>query len=271
MSSLISQADGAASLPNILQSESFKRQVAMALPRHMTPDRFLRIALTELRKNPKLNDCDHKSFLGAIVQCSQLGLEPGDGRGLAYLIPYGKDCQLQIGYKGLMELARRSDQIQSIQAQCMYSNDLFEFEYGLDDKLRHIPSRDNRGEMIGAYAIAKFKDGGYQFEVMFKEAIDKIKSTSKAAKSSYSPWNTHYDEMARKTVVRRLCKYLPSSPELQQAITIDEKADLGIQKNDIEYSATIDGETGEIVEEKTKSQSEDLTSKLKSKDDIKFE
>lgn len=223
------------SLPSILMSDSFKRQIMLALPKHLSPDRFLRVALTELRKNKELATCNQKSFLGAIVQCSQLGLEPGDNLGRAYLIPYNnrklniKECQLIIGYRGLLDLARRSGNISSISSHCVFENDTLEFEYGIDEKLKHIPSREDRGIFVAAYAIAKFKDGGYQFEVMFKDGIDKIRASSKAADSSYSPWATHYEEMAKKTVLRRLCKYLPMSIEVQQAVTIDELGDVGKQ------------------------------------------
>ncbi|MCK5612517.1 recombinase RecT, partial [Candidatus Pacearchaeota archaeon] len=164
-------------LVGILQSDSFKRQVMMALPKHLDPDRFLRIALTEFRKNPELATCNQKSFLGAIVQCSQLGLEPGDNLGRAYLLPYNnrkqntKDCQLIIGYRGLLDLARRSGEIASISAHCVYENDKFVFEYGLEEKLQHCPARGDRGKFVATFALAKFKDGGYQFEVMFQTAI----------------------------------------------------------------------------------------------------
>ncbi len=225
-------------LANMLISDGFKKQMALALPKHLTPDRFTRIALTEIRKNPELAKCDQASFLGAIIQCAQLGVEPGDSLGRAYLIPFEnrkkgiKECQLIIGYRGLLDLARRSGTINSISAHCVYENDLFDFEYGLEEKLRHVPNRDNRGNVIAVYGIAKFKDGGYQFEVMFKNAIDKIRGTSKSASSSYSPWSTNYEEMARKTVLRRLCKFLPCSVELQQAVSLDELADLGKQDFD---------------------------------------
>jgi recombination protein RecT len=252
-----------------LMSDSFKKQVAMALPKHLTPDRFVRIALTELRLTPKLYECDPLSFLGAIVQCSQLGLEPGDNLGRAYLIPFKKECQLIIGYRGFLDLARRSGQILSTDAQCIYENDHFEFEKGSNSYLRLIPTMKDRGKMIGAYAMSKFINGGELFEVMNKNDIDKIRSTSKAAKSEYSPWNNpiFYPEMARKTLVRRLAKYLPTTPELQKAITLDEQADLGIQDNSKQMSI-IDAVTGEVINDLTTDFSEpavyvDQTTKLK--------
>lgn len=223
----------------LLSDVSFKKQIALALPKHLTADRMCRVLLTEFRTNPMLEECEIKSLLGCIVQCSQLGLEPGNNLGHAYLIPFKNrkksitECTLIIGYRGLMDLARRSGQILSINPQVIYEEDFLNFEYGLDPKLKHIPARGDRGKMIGAYAAVHLKDGGKQFELMWKDAIDKIRDSSQSASSSYSPWNTHYDEMAKKTVIRRISKYLPCSVEMHEAVSIDEHADLG--KQDLSY------------------------------------
>jgi len=245
-------------------------QMQMALPKHLTGERLSRIALTEIRKNPKLLDCEPKSFIGAIMQCAQLGLEPGTELGQAYLIPFynsknkQEDCQFIIGYRGMITLARNSGQLQSINAQCVYSNEVFEFEYGINEKLKHIPSLAQKGEFIGAYAIAKLKDGGYQFLFVDKEKIYKLrdeqlsKIKNEYAKK-YSPWASCFEEMACKTAIRRLFKYLPISVELQTAISADEAADRGEQNNqlfteiqtDIEVdNVDVDNETGEINETK---------------------
>lgn len=219
------------SVSSILQHKDFKKQLMDALPRHMTPERMSRIALTELRRTPKLQQCDSMSFLGAVVQCAQIGLEPGNNMGHAYLLPYGKECTLIIGYKGLIELARRSGQIASINAREVRENDKFEMEYGLDEKLRHVPATGDRGKLIGFYAIAKFREGGAQFEYMTIDEIEKIKKTSKSSSYKDSPWNTFYEEMAKKTLIRRLVKYLPISVEIQTAVSLDEQADSGSQRN----------------------------------------
>lgn len=234
------------SVLSVIQSPQFKSQLAAALPKHMTPDRMARVFLTELRKTPGLVNCDRASLLGAIVQCSQLGLEPGNNLGHAYLLPYGKECTLIIGYKGLIELARRSGQIISINAREVRENDTFELEYGIDEKLRHIPAESERGNLRGFYAIARLKDGGHQFEYMTIPEIDKIKDTSKSSKSKMSPWNDYYEEMAKKTVIRRLFKYLPVSIEIQRAITLDEQADAGAQKN--YYDDSVDVQVEEELE-----------------------
>jgi len=203
-------------------------QMKEALPKHMDVNRLMRIALTTVRTTPELRQCEVGSLLGAVMQAAQLGLEPGL-LGQCYLVPFKNnkkgvtECQFVIGYKGMIDLARRSGHIQSIYAHAVYEKDEFEFELGLNPKLRHKPYMEgDRGEFIGAYAVAHFKDGGYQFEFMPKSEIEKRKARSKTANSRYSPWNTDYEEMAKKTVIRHMWKYLPISIEIQEQVAYDE-------------------------------------------------
>lgn len=250
METQIEKKPDSGSILSILRSEGFKKQISAALPKHLNEDRMVRLALTEIRKNSQLMNCDRNSLLGAILECSQLGLEPGNNLGHAYLLPYGKECNLIIGYKGLIDLARRSGQIISLNARGVREHDDFEIEYGIDEKLRHIPNKGDRGSLIGFYAIARFIDGGHQFEYMTISEIDKIKDTSKSAKSRMSPWNDYYEEMAKKTVIRRLFKYLPISIEkIQRAITLDEEADAGVQNIDYQKEVNFDDLT--IVKEES--------------------
>ena len=202
--------------------------MAQALPKHMDVDRVMRLAMTTIRTTPALRDADVSSLLGAVMQAAQLGLEPGL-MGHCYLLPFKNnkkgitEVQFIIGYKGMIDLARRSGHIESIYSHAVYEKDYFEFELGLEQKLVHKPSMEgDRGQFIGAYAVARFKDGGYQFEFMPKSEIEKRKGRSKAANSNYSPWATDYEEMAKKTVVRHMWKYLPISVELQQQVAYDE-------------------------------------------------
>jgi len=202
--------------------------MAEALPKHMSVDRLTRLTMTTIRTNPELRKADVPSLLGAVMQAAQLGLEPGL-LGQCYLLPFKNnkkgitEVQFIIGYKGMIDLARRSGHIQSIYAHAVYENDDFEYELGLEPKLVHKPTMEaDRGKFIGAYAVAHFKDGGYQFEFMPKSEIEKRKSRSKAASSKFSPWNTDYEEMAKKTVVRHMWKYLPISVEIQQQVAYDE-------------------------------------------------
>lgn len=212
----------------LLTRDSVKAQIAMVAPKHLTPDRITRIAMTSIQRTPKLLDCTWQSLLSSVLTCTQLGLEPDSVSGRAYLIPYGKVCTLIVGYRGLMELARRSGEIQTLDARVVHKNDDFDFAFGAQPKLHHKPTflTQDRGEVVAAYAVAIMRNGAAQFEVMSKTEIETIRKRSKAGDDG--PWGTDWNEMARKTVMRRLCKYLPSSPELSQAVILDEQAERGI-------------------------------------------
>lgn len=232
--SLAPSSDKEATIENLLRKHG--KEIAMALPKHVTPERMLRIALSEVRRNPKLKEATAVSLLSSIFTCAQLGLEPGGPLGQAYLIPYKNsrkgitECQFQIGYKGMIELARRSGQIATISARAVYERDVFEYSFGLDETLRHIPATGNRGELIYAYAVAKLKDGGTQFEVMDRDELEAVREgsqgyqTAKRYKSD-NPWISAFDEMCRKTVIRRLWKYLPISIEIMSAVAAEESTD----------------------------------------------
>jgi|SRR5215813_10973893 len=251
--------------------ELIKKQIQVALPRHMNADRMMRVLTTEIKRVPELKECTTQSILGALMQASQLGLEIGSLIGHGYLVPfkrmdkktnkYVKECQFIIGYRGMIDLARRSGKIISISAHEVYENDHFEFQYGLDEKLNHIPAQGERGHFIAAYAVAKLDNGGYSFGVMFKNEIDKIRSQSKTGSKEYSPWGTHYEEMAKKTVIRRLFKYLPVSIELYENLIKEEISEI----TDITDTALINNNIvlpGEITQQETKSQA--LANKMES-------
>lgn len=212
--------------------KSMEGEIARCLPKHLTPDRMARIAMTELRKTPKLQECDPMSFIAAIMQASQLGLEPGV-LGSCYLIPFnnnktGKvECTFMPGYRGFLDLARRSGQIDSLVARAVYENDKFEYEFGLKESLVHKPNMDEPGQFIAVYAVANLKDGGHQFDVMSKKQVDTIRAGSQGKNSD--AWTKNYDEMAKKTVLRRLFKWLPCSVEMQKAVSLDEQQESGTQ------------------------------------------
>lgn len=221
--------------------QRYQSHIAKSLPKHISPDRFIRVALTSAKKNPVLLECEGKSVIAAIIEAAQLGLELDGALGHAYLVPYRDKkgsyvAQLQIGYKGFIDLARRSGRISSICARVVYDGDRYEVEFGLNEKLTHVPARpEDRGDPVAVYAVARFHDGGYQFEWMWVEEIERIRKMSKASDSG--PWITHWEEMAKKTVIRRLIKYLPLSPDISRAVTLDEYADAGIQSDiiDVEF------------------------------------
>lgn len=237
-------------LAGLMADPKIKQQMALALPKHMTADRLARIAMTEIRKKPMLARCDQQSFLGAIMQCAQLGLEPGGALGHAYLLPFNNrakktvEVQFIVGYRGMIDLARRSGQIVSLSARAVHANDEFSYEYGLDEKLHHKPyEKGDPGQLTHVYAVAKLKDGGIQFEVMSIEQVNAVRAQSKAKDDG--PWGTHFEEMAKKTVIRRLFKYLPVSIELSTAVALDERTDAGISQDN---SLVVTGEF-DVVDE----------------------
>lgn len=260
--------------------ESQKSTLAAVLPKHVSPDRMLKIALGALRTTPKLMGCTVETLMGAVVQCSQLGLEPNTPLGHAYLIPFENrsknvtEVQIVLGYKGLIDLARRSGQIVSIAAHEVCKNDHFDYAYGLDERLEHRPAMGERGDIIAFYAVAKLVGGGHAFEVMSHQQIIDIRDESQGWKTAKrfnktdsSPWGAHFAEMGRKTVLRRLVKYLPVSIELASATAIDDIAHRGAsqaldtvldgdyitpsQDDDNEF---VDQRTGEITDQRTQQQ-----------------
>lgn len=266
--------------------ESQKSTLAAVLPKHVSPDRMLKIALGALRTTPKLMECTVESLMGAVVQCSQLGLEPNTPLGHAYLIPFEKkkkqgnqwvtdkvETQIVIGYKGLIDLARRSGQVVSIAAHAVHEGDEFEYAYGLDEKLVHKPSMSRRGGVIAFYAVAKLVGGGHAFEVMSAEQVNEIRDASQnykfARDKDKTVWGQHYEEMGRKTVLRRLFKYLPVSIELASAAALDDVSAAGRSQaldtvldgdyitpaeDQDEASDFVDQATGEITDQRAQQQ-----------------
>lgn len=208
-----------ATLKTMLTSDAMRNQFAAALPRHLSPERFTRVALTALTRTPKLNECTQASFFKCLLDLSALGLEP-DGR-RAHLIPYRNnrqgivECTLQIDYKGLVELAMNSGAVSMVHADIVCENDVF--EYNLGEVTKHIIDwRKARGNVYAVYALCVFKDGAKKFEVMSVEDVEKVRNRKK--EDDRSPWKTDWNEMAKKTVFRRLSKWIPQSPELRDAI-----------------------------------------------------
>ena len=203
------QPDGVKNMQQLVLS--MQDQIKKALPSVLTGERFSRMILTAMSSTTQLQQCTPKSFLGAMMQAAQLGVEPNTPLGQAYLIPYKNkgtlECSFQLGYKGLIDLAYRSGEVKDIQAHEVHENDVFEYELGLEPKLKHVPATSNRGPVIMYYAVFHTKDGGYGFEVMSAEDIrEHAKKYSKAYSSGYSPWTTNFDEMAKKTVLKKCLK-----------------------------------------------------------------
>ena len=241
-----------------------EKEIAKALPSVITPERFTRIVLSALSVNPKLGSCTPASFLGAMMTSAQLGLEVNTPLGQAYVLPYNNkgtlEAQFQIGYKGLIDLAYRSGEVEVIQAHVVYENDDFNCEYGLDPKLTHKPADRDRGEPIKVYAVFKTKSGGYGFEVMSMEDVrEHAAKYSKAYGSSFSPWKTNFEEMAKKTVLKRVLKYAPLKSDFVRGVAQDEVIKTNISEDmyeipneavlEAEFSeVNINEETGEVIE-----------------------
>jgi recombination protein RecT len=224
-------------------------QIQRALPEHMSADRFTRVALTTLRQNPQLLDCTPESFLGALMLSAQLGLEPGP-LGHAYFVPFRNkqgrsEVQFIIGYKGLIDLARRSGNIVSIEARAVHANDEFSYSYGLDPILDHRPADAEPGRLTHVYALARYVGGGYNFVVLSVAEIEARRTRSKAKDSG--PWITDYEAMALKTAVRALAPMLPMSVEASHAIAADEAVVREV-KEDMAKDMAVDFQTGEVVE-----------------------
>jgi recombination protein RecT len=205
------------------------KQIRDALPKHVSQERMVRVFLTSMRKNPKLLECSQESLMASMMTAAQLGLEPDGIMGQGYLIPrYSsttkqQECSFQPGYQGLLDIARRSGQISTIHAACVFEGDLFEYGHELDrDVFIHRPANKttDADKITYVWAMARMKDGGVQFTVLPRIRIEQARLKSQKPTGSF--WNEHYEPMAIKTALIRLCKYLPRSIELARALEAEE-------------------------------------------------
>lgn len=237
--------------------ENQKDLIAKVLPKTITPERLLGIFTMLLKSSPKLSQCSQASLIGAVIQTAQLGLQPGN-MGHVHLVPFNNkgtmECQLIIGYKGIVELVNRSGNATILTAEVVYSNDQFQYELGLTPILRHIPSSGDRGEKVGVYCIAKNLIANEKvFIYIQKEEIEKVKTASKSKDNDFSPWKTWEDEMWKKTAVKRISKLLPLSSESQKALSADEtiKTKIDADMADLPDETKWDGDTIDATEEKS--------------------
>ena len=194
--------------------ESAKDRLATVASSYVTPDQLIRLALLAASRQPQLLQCAPESILAALMNAAQLGIRPGGINGRGYLVPRknnktGKlECHFDPGWRGLLDIARRSGQIVSISAHVVRDGDRFEVFYGTDERIIHLPNlaSETEGDIVAAYACAKLKDGSVQIEVLTRADLGKVKKCSAA---QTGPWLNWFDEMARKSAVRRLVKYLP--------------------------------------------------------------
>lgn len=254
--SISKKQDGSATLKSLI--DRMAPGIAKALPAMIGKDRFVRAAQSAVSSSADLAGCTQMSFIGALMNSAQLGLEPNTPLGYAYLVPYGGKCQFQIGYKGMLELARRAGV--TVQVHEIKEKDQFDYEYGLNPDLKHKPYLGERGATIGYYCIWKARDGSFGMEVASKSDIEKF---AKAKSKSYSsgPWKTDFDAMAKKTLIKQTLKYAPISVELLEQISADETVknvsieqansddfEINLVQDEAQQAPEVDNETGEVID-----------------------
>lgn len=233
-----------------------------ALPKHITPERMIQMAVVYIVQNPAIAKCTRSSVIGALMQASILGFKPVAALGQVYFVPYAGKVQFQIGYRGHIDLARRSGQLKDIYAEVVREGDLFEQKKGLHRDLIHEPGDDPDMQLTHVYAVAKYMDGGYNFIVLSKKEIEKLRMRN--AMQGAQPkgaWQTDYEAMARAKAIKQLERYMPKSEEYQKANLADEGVldinkfnpdGTGIKEEEISFDLeTEDQGTAEVVDEGT--------------------
>jgi recombination protein RecT len=234
---IVSTQESITSLRKLFNSPAVRSEMAKALPKHLTVDKMIRLAMTAIQTTPKLLDCSQMSILGCIMGAAALGLELERFTGQAYLVPFynkktkQQEAQLMPGYRGLVALARRSGDVTAISAQAVYAADAFEYRFGLAECLNHTPAEGDRGNFRGAYAIVTLRGGDKMWDYLPLADIEKVRTRSQS--SEFGPWITDYAEMAKKTVLKRLLKLAPVSTELNQAMELDNRIVSGETQRDL--------------------------------------
>lgn len=247
-------------------------QFKLALPAHISAEKFQRVALTAVMQNPQVAECTKDSVFNSLMKCAQDGLLP-DGREAALVKYNGKNgaiAQYMPMVYGVIKRMKNSGEVADVNAHLIYSGDKFDYQIidGIS-KVSHTPAMfSNRGTLIGVYAVIRFKDGENHVEVMTKDEVDKIRQRSKSKDSG--PWVTDYEEMAKKTVIRRAAKRVPTSSEIEKLLQQDLRVSMGIDEDEEkdkpmslidsinEGIAKEEIITGEIVEENKDEKSEEL-------------
>lgn len=231
MNSMMARTNAQPTLADLikLQTPGIAKAIGGTTPqeRKARAERFARVAVTAIGQNPNLQRCDPKTFLGCLMQCAQLNLEPNTPQGLAYIIPYGTQAQFQIGYKGLIQLMWRSGAVASFNADVVYEaevlNGTFEYESGMAPVIHHridlLHPEYRTGQVVAAYACATLKTGQSVIRVVSHADIEKARSL--AGRNSPA-WRDHYESMAIKTAIKRLAAWLPQTDVLAQAIAADD-------------------------------------------------
>lgn len=199
------------------QLRQMQPEISKALPKHLTGERFGRLAMTAIRQTPKLTQCNPASFFGAVLTAAALGLEP-NVNGEAYLVPYGKECQLIVGYQGLVKLWWNHPQAKRLSSDVVYSNDNFRYSQGTTQYLEHEPAKGDRGQPVGVYAIAELSSGAMSFEYLTLDQVAALRGHSRKpdVRDPQMWW-------ARKTAIKQVLKLMPKAVELMDALAVDER------------------------------------------------
>ena len=267
-------------LPSTLVENFFienKDKIANALPKSIRPEKLISDALQCTMKNPRLMQCSTESLFGAIMECAQLGLELTKGMNQVHLVPFYETKTGQnkvnviVGYSGLISLAVEHPSVFSISPKVVYENDTYSYKEGSNAHIEHEPAPySKRGNPIAYYAIAQLQGGATAVFWMWKEEVDKVKETvhKKNKGKNMHIWNQHFDAMAMKTTVRRICKYLPRSPQLGRALEMIDKEELGEENcftidsvaKESEINDEIESTAKEIAHEKISQEQLDVLS-----------
>lgn len=200
-----------------------RAQIAQALPKHLTPERIIQMATNLVTRNPKIAECSASSIVGAVMEASVLGFRPVNALGQCYFVPYGGHVQFQIGYRGWVDLARRSGQIKTLYAYVVRQGDEFHYELGLEPVLKHKPQADPSAPLTHVYAVAHYKDGGHSFIVLTRDEVEALRRRNSSQRGAPSgAWATDYEEMAKAKAIKKLAKYMPLSDEMQSAVLSDD-------------------------------------------------
>lgn len=210
--------------------KTMQPQIQLALPKHITAERMTRVALTAWSKTPALLECSAQSIAGCVMTAAELALELSGPLGQAYMVPRWnkkancKEATFQVGYRGLIDLAIRNGRLRQFSAHTVHLKDQFYYRYGTSPKLDHEPSNDpDRGPVTHVYAVAIQTNGGFDFEVMtFNDIVAFVNQYVDGPEKESSPWRTAWDEMAKKTVIRKLSKRLPMTILYAEAVVADE-------------------------------------------------
>jgi len=223
MNSVVAQKPAAKPIELIrsqLYLPSMQEQLKSALPPHVTVDKFLRVAMTAIQQNPDLLKYERNSLFAAVVSSAQLGLLPDAQLGEAYFVPFKGKVTLVPGYRGLIKLARQGD-IGFVEAEVICANDKTLYVLGDNSHFEAMVNWQDRGPMVAVYALAKYRDGGIAARVvMTKGQVDAIRAKSQAGNGP--AWTDNYEEMAKKTALRRLAKLLPLSTTANNAFRLSE-------------------------------------------------